>query len=261
MKLVVCIASLGTVTLAGGPAHADDLSYQLETSVASGYVARGIVQYAHGDDPSSQNTATVRIDHLGPGALTFGVWNAVALAGYGDQPGTALEIDVSSGYAFGAGPLAITTGYVAYLYPSHSDDAPLDGCHELFGTATYQNAYVVPSVGLWVEPVRQQGVYLTLGGSRDFGYGDFTFTPSVSVGAAAYRKYLGADQFAAPHLNDVTAGFASRLDLDGGVYAAARFSYAIRTTPGALMDTEMDTSMALGGRSTLVGLIALGVAR
>jgi len=27
------------------------------------------------------------------------------------------------------------------------------------------------------------------------------------------------------------------------------------------MDTEMDTSMALGGRSTLVGLIALGVAR
>lgn len=36
---------------------------------------------------------------------------------------------------------------------------------------------------------------------------------------------------------------------------------SIRATPDALLDDAMDTSMALGGRSTLVGLLAVGVAR
>lgn len=261
MKHLVRSAALGCVVLASSAAQADDVSYQLETSVASGYVVRGIIQYAHDDDASSQSAATLRVEHVGPGALTFGIWNAVALAGYGTQPGNAIELDVTAGYAFSAGPLAVTTGYAAYLFPRHAEHTPVDGAHEVFATAAYDNPYVVPSAGVWIEPVRQQGAYVTLGAAHDFHHHAWTFSPSVVAGAAAYRKYLGTTQVARPHLNDVTAGFASRVDFHRGVYAVARLSYAIRTTPGELMDSAMDTSMALGGRSTLVGLLAVGVAR
>jgi hypothetical protein len=261
MKHLIWSAAVGCLGLTATAAHADQVSFQLETSVASGYVSRGIVQYAHDDDRSSQTAATLRVDQVGPGALTFGVWNAVALSGYRGQPGNALELDLSAGYALDAGPLAITTGYAAYLFPGHDAGAPLDGAHEVFATAAYGNRYVVPSCGVWVEPVHQQGAYLTLGATRDFHHRAWTVTPALSIGAAAYRKYLGADQVAGPHLNDVTAGLATRLDLGAGLYAAARVSYAIRTTPDDLMGPAMDTSMSLGGRSTLVGLVALGVAR
>ncbi len=261
MKHLACIAWVSGVVYAPTAAHAEDLSYQLETSIASGYVARGIVQYASGNDASSQNTAALRIDHVGPGAVSFTLWNAIALADHSAQPGTALEIDACAAYGFNAGPVALTAGYTAYLFPSHAEGAPIDGGHEIYGTAAYANPYVVPTVGLWIEPVRQQGVYVTVGGSHDFHHHRWTFSPAITVGAAAYRKYLGSDQVAAPHLNDVTAGFASRVDLAGGVYAAARVSYAIRATPDDLMGDAMDTSMGLGGRSTLVGLLAVGVAR
>lgn len=243
-------------------AHAEeeDVSYQLETSVASSYVARGIVQYADRGIASSQNTASVKLEHVGRGSLTFGLWNATALGDFDAQPGTALEFDLSATYGFNAGPVAVTTGYTAYLFPGHVDGTPFDGGHEVFGTAAYDNKYVVPTVSVWAEFVHQQGAYVTLGGSHDFHVSKkCTLSPAVSVGAAAYRKYLGTDHVAAPHLNDVTAGLSGRIELPGGTYAALRVSYSLRTTPDELMEEDSDWGMA--GRSTLVGVVALGVAR
>jgi len=253
------IAPLAMLVCASAAAHADDLTYQLETSVASSYVSRGIAQYADRDVASNQNTATLRLDHVGPGALTLSTWSAVALSRYDDQPGTALELDVTASYAFNAGPIALSSGYIAYLFPAHAVGTPLDGGHEVFATASYDNPYVVPAVGVWVEPVRQLGAYVTLGASHDFHYKMCTLSPAISVGAAAYRKYLGADQQATPHLNDVTAGLASRVDLDGGAYAALRLSYALRTTPSDIMGS--DEAWGMAGRSTLVAVVAVGVAR
>jgi hypothetical protein len=251
---------LSFALLVGAPlaAHAE-VSYQVETSVASGYVARGIVQYADRGVASSQNTAAIKIDHVGPGALTLSGWNATALDNYDQQPGTALELDLTATYGFTAGPVAVTAGYTAYLFPEHAEGTPVDGAHEVFATAAYDNPYVVPAVAIWAEVARQQGAYVTVGGSRDFHAGPCTITPAVSVGAAAYRKYLGTERAAAPHLNDVTAGLAGRVDLAGGAYAALRLSYALRTTPDELMDADADWGMA--GRSTLVGVVAIGVAR
>jgi hypothetical protein len=259
MTRTFCIAPLALLAFAPAAAHAGDLTYQLETSVASSYVSRGIVQYADRDVASSQNTASLRVDHVGPGALTLGTWSAVALSRYDNQPGTALELDLTASYAFNAGPIALTSGYAAYLFPSHEAGTPLDGGHEVFATASYDNPYVVPAVGVWIEPVRQQGAYVTLGGSHDFHYKMCTLSPAISLGAAAYRKYLGADQQATPHLNDVTAGLAGRVDLAGGTYAALRLSYALRTTPSDIMGS--DETWGMSGRSTMVAVVAVGVAR
>lgn len=257
VRATLVAALIPATAFAEAASSAGDVSYQVETSIASDYVARAQPQYA-GHAPCSQNAATVKIDHLGDGALSFGVWNAVALDHYDAQPGTALELDAIVAYGFSAGPLALTTGLQSYMFPSHADGAPIDGAHEAFITAAWDNPYVVPSAQAWVEFVHQQGVYLTVGGSHDFHAGRWTLSPAVSVGAATYRKYLGAEVAAAPHFNDLTAGLSARVDLADGVYAALRGSYAYRGTPDELMpDPDMDFSE----RSTLVGVVALGIAR
>jgi hypothetical protein len=240
-------------------AYADDIGYQFETSVASGYIARGIVQYASQRDASSQNTALVRLDHVGSGSLSFVLWNAVALSEYDAQPGTGLELDLSVAYAAAVGPLAVTAGYTAYLYPDHASGTPFDSAHELWGTASYDNAYVVPTVAMYAEVARQQGVYLSIAGGRDVRYHAWTFGPNLSLGGASYRKYLGADQPAGPHFNDVTGTLGARLDLGGGVYATAKLCYAFRGTPSELMPDHM--GWGFDGRSSLFAVLAVGVAR
>lgn len=260
MRLVpaaIAVSLIPATALAEQANPAGDVTYQVETSVASDYVARAQPQYA-GHAPCSQNAATIKIDHVGDGALSVGVWNAVALDHYGAQPGTALEIDALASYGWNQGPVALTAGLQSYLFPSHAAGTPLDGAHEAFVTASWDNPYVVPNAQAWVEVVHQQGVYLSVGGSHDFHVGRVTLSPAVSVGGATYRKYLGAPVAAAPHLNDVTAGVNARVELVEGVYAALRGSYAYRGTPSELMpDPDMDFS----DRSTVVGVVALGITR
>ena len=240
-------------------AHADDVGYQLETSIASNYVVRGIVQYAGRSDPSLQNTAALRVDHVGAGALLFTTWSAVAISEYDAQPGNALELDLTAAYEFNVGRLAVATGYAASIFPQHAEGTPVDGAHELFGMASYANPCVVPTVAAYAEVVRQQGAYVSVAASRNIQAGRWTFSPMVSVGAAAYRRYQGGDQSAGPHINDVTAAIHSRVDLGRGVYAAGRLSYALRGTPADLMET--DAAWGFGGRSSLFGVIAVGLAR
>ena len=254
--------AVAALLLAMSTARADDaaVSYQLEGSVASTYVFRGIPQYTTRRDPSRQNTALVKVDHVGPGAITFAAWNAVALSGYDMQPGTAVEVDLSASYGITLGKVAVAAGYMAYIFPNHSTGAPMDGAHEVQVLASYDNPYVVPTVGAFVEVVRQQGAYVTLAGAHDFHHGAWTVSPAVCIGAATYRKYLGGDQAIGPHLNDITAGVAARVDLPGGMYLVGRFSYALRGTPVAEMPATT-VGWGFDGRSSAVGSIGFGVAR
>jgi hypothetical protein len=252
------VAVLGSLVVAPGIASADDVGYQLETQVASTYVSRGIVQYASRTEPSSQTTASVRVDNVGRGSLAFTAWNAVALNDYEDQPGNSLELDLSVAYAVPLRSLTLTTGYTVALFPHHVDGTPVDGTHELAAMVSYDNPYVVPSVAANVEVAHQQGIYLVAGATRDLHVDQWTFSPAVSVGGATYRKYQGGDVSAPPHLNDVTATAGVKHDFEGGVYATARVSYAFCGTPAELM--PMDADWQLGGRSTLIGTLAVGVA-
>ena len=258
MANLVGFTLLGLAVGVPGIASADDVGYQLETSVASSYVVRGIPQYATRGVPSSQSSASVHVDHVGDGTVMFGVWNAVAMEDYDTQPGTALEVDVSVAYAVRAGALSLTTGYGANLFPSHMHDTPVDGAHELSAVVSYDTPYVVPAAAAYVEFVHQQGVYLQLGASRDLPHAAWTFSPALSVGGATYRKYAGGDRAATPHLNDVTAAVTVRRELDAGVYASAKLSYSLCGTPSDLMPME---SWGFDGRSTMYGVVAVGVAR
>jgi len=259
MSSLARLALPGLVAMWSTLAHGDDITYQLETSVASSYVARGIVQYASRDVASSQNAAALRVDHVADGALLVSAWNAIALSGYDAQPGTALELDLSVGYERHVGQLAVSTGYAGYLFPKHLDGTPFDGGHELWAAVSYDNPYLVPSAAAYVEVVRQQGLYLMVGTTRDLHHQAWTFSPAISVGGAGYRRYLGGDQAAGPHVNDGTAAFAARRDLDRGVYAAVKLYYAFRATPSELMDG--DDSWGFSGRSAWFGLLAVGFAR
>lgn len=260
-RVVVLGAVIGVPVLAApAPAFGDeDVGYQVETSVASSYISRGIPQYNDRSSPSSQNTAAVQLNHVLGGALNLGVWSAVAMNDFDAQPGTAVEVDLSVAYSYHTGAVALTGGYAANLFPKHDDASPIDGAHEISGQVSYDNAYVVPSAAAYVEVARQQGVYLTVGASRDLHAGAWTFSPAASVGGATYRRYGGGDRAAAPHLNDVTTSVAARRDFDGGLYALARLSYSLCGTPADLL--PMDSSWGFGGRSSLYGAVAFGVAR
>jgi hypothetical protein len=259
MTTLSSAAIVGLVVAMSPTARADDVSYQLETSVASSYVSRGIPQYADRTVASSQNTASLKIDHVGSGSLSLVAWNAVALSEYGTQPGTALELDLSVAYAYRTGALTITSGYVVYLFPEHMDGTPFDGAHEISGILSYDNRYAVPTVSAYVEVAHQQGLYLSVGASRDLHHDHWTFSPALSVGGATYRKYLGGDKVAAFHVNDLTGVLGARRDFDAGFYATAKLSYSFCGTPSDLI--PMDPSWGFEGRSTLFGVVAFGVSR
>jgi len=240
------------------PAAADDVSYQLETSVASNYVVRGMAQYTTRKIPCSQNTAALTFDHVGDGALTLLAWNATALSDYDRQPGNALEVDLAAIYTMHRGDLALTTGYMVFLYPDHMDGAPMDAAHEFSAVAGYETPYVRPIAGVYVEPVRMQGAYVMAGATHDFKLGDWTLSPTASIGGAAYRHYLGGSASAPPHLNDVTAAAVARYDIASGVYATAKLSYSLRGTPS---DVVPMMGWGFDGRSSIFGAVAIGIAR
>ncbi len=80
------------------------VGYQLEASIASTYVFRGILQYGRLADPSSQNSATLRFDRLGPGSLSLSLWNATSLANFRENATASLEFDLGASYAVDLGP-------------------------------------------------------------------------------------------------------------------------------------------------------------
>lgn len=243
-------------------AEANAAGYQAEAGVASTYIYRGIQQYASRGTPSSQTTAAFHVDGVGPGTLAFSLWSAVALGDFGHQPGNAVELDANVTYAVTRGAVTYTAGYLGYYFPNHLAGAPPDAAHEAIVGASYATPYVTPSVTAFVEIARQQGAYVIAAVTRDLEVAaHVTISPTLSVAGATYRHYLGGAQAASPHVNDVAAQLAAKVELPGGAYLTARAVYGFRGTPQTLAPELMSDGFGAGGRSTLFGLVALGVAR
>lgn len=166
------------------------IGYQLEASIASTYVFRGILQYGRLADPSSQNTATLRFDRLGPGALSLSVWNATSLANFRENATASLEFDLGATYAvdLGAG-VNVSLGYTTFLYPEHIQALPYDAAHEISVGVTWANEWVSPSLVIAAEVARMRGVYASLGAGRDFPLGPLVLSPALSVGIAGYNDF------------------------------------------------------------------------
>lgn len=240
-------------------AAADDLGYQVETSVASTYVSRGIVQYRSRGTASSQSTVSAHHDDVFGGSIAASFWSAFALGQFDTQPGTAVQLDTSIAYIRTLDDVKLTTGFLWSLFPQHMDGAPIDGTYEVFVGAQLEGHAVSPFVAANIEIVRQQGVYTAFGVTRDVVLDRFTMTPTASIGFAAYRKYLGTDMTAGLHANDVTTALNVRYDLPSHAYVSGRVSFAAQLTPARY-------APAVGGwgldeRSSLVGVFAVGVAR
>ncbi|MFO0727564.1 MAG: TorF family putative porin [Myxococcota bacterium] len=220
------------VTAPPAPPEGVGLGYQFEASIATTYVFRGVPQYGRLSDPSSQNTAALRLDRLGPGALTLTLWNATSVANFQQNSTTALEFDLSASYGMdlGAG-FSASVGYTAYLYPEHAANLPYDGAHEIQLGVSWANEWVTPSLLVALEVARLRGAYASLGLSRDLNAGPLVITPAFSLGIAGYNDYLLSGHPADPHLNDLSASVGVKLPFSDVFYAALRFNGAYRATP------------------------------
>ncbi len=216
--------------------------YLVETGVATTYVFRGIPQYLEKTDPSSQTTLTLTFQDLGPGALSVGVWNATSIASYGSQPATKLELDLTAGYTMNlTDSLSAGVGYIGYFYPEAD---PVDGAHEIYGTLTLANDLVTPTLGVFAELVRLEGVYAILGLARTFTVGKLAIVPGVS---AAVSGYEGQDF----GLNDLGARVLGSWTASSGFYAGASVNYSYNAVPedGSFGDRSTFWAMAFVGFS------------
>lgn len=226
------------------------VGYQLEASIASTYVFRGILQYGRLADPSSQNTATLRFDRLGPGALSLSAWNATSLANFRENATASLEFDLGATYAvdLGAG-VNVSLGYTTFLYPEHIQALPYGAAHEISVGVTWANEWVSPSLVIAAEVARMRGVYASLGAGRDFPLGPLVLSPALSVGIAGYNDYLLSGRSADLHVNDVSASVSLKLPFAEVMYAAVRMNGAVRTTPSSIA----------GDVERVSGLVALAI--
>ena len=237
------------------PATADaasSIGWQAETALATTYVFRGRSQYGTRHDPSSQSTLAVTWKEAGPGALSLTVWNATALAGLQRQPGSALEIDVTPSYAWTlAKTVDVSVGYIGYFFPKALSGTPVDGAHELFGTAALSNAFIVPSVGVYADPVRLKGIYASAGLAKKLDFEKLSVTPQASFG---FADYAGAPS----RLNDVTAAVQAQWSFADAAYVSLRGSVSYMGGATSQLPTHDGSAY---GRTVPAAVLALGMQR
>lgn len=223
--------------------------YQVESGVATSFINRGRPQYRGRYDASSQSTAALTIDRLGPGALVLSVFNATALSRYQAQPGTAVQFDLTAGYTLKIGKaVEASLGYTLSLYPKAAEGTPIDGSHELYASLAYQNRFFTPKVSVYGEVVRVKGVYASLSGSRNFELGPITLSPQLSVGVAAYRELP-------MQVNDATASLSAQWGFMGPAYLVLRGAFSYLLGPSDSMPEDQRTPL---GRSVPWAMLAVG---
>lgn len=210
-----------------------EVGYQVEAGIASTYVNRGILQYRSLGDPSSQSFATLALRGVGPGDLTISATNFTSLAHFDTQPGTALELDLSTAYGGCVGGMFnVLGGYSVALYPLSPEH--VDGAHELFGSIALAEGFVTPSISVYGEFLRMRGVYASASLSKAIEVAPFTFTPALSAGVAGYAESQA-------HLNDITISASAVWSVAAPLYITLRGSYSYAAAPDALApDTDGD---------------------
>jgi hypothetical protein len=230
------------------PSWLDHVGYQVETGAASTYVFRGRAQYVSRDDASLQSTVALTGKGFGPGDVTLTAWNAQALSAR-PQAGNASEVDLTPSYTLTiADKWSVSAGYMAYVYAEHLPSQPLDGAHEVFGSLSFLNAWVTPSVGVYAEFVRLDGVYATAGLSRTFTLGPIDVTPQASVGWAAYKGV-------ASRLNDISTMVVAQWAFSAPFYANVGAAYSYMGGPASDVPGQ-DGSFS--GRSVPWAMLAVG---
>jgi hypothetical protein len=225
--------------------------YQVESGVASSSVFRGRPLYTTRADPSSQTTLALTLA-LGPGALTVSAWNATALARFGDQPGTAIEVDLTAAYTVPLpASLEASFGYLAYLYPKPATGQHVDGAHEVFASLAHQNPIVTPKLSVYAEVARLRGVYASLAGSHTFELGPVSIVPQASLGFAAYHDVPA-------QLNDVTVSASFQWTFFAPGYLALRGAYSYLAGPSTAMPADLQSPL---GRSVPWAMLAVGAQR
>lgn len=226
--------------------------YQVETGIATTSVSRGRPVYLGRYEASSQSTAAITLDRLGPGSLTLSAWNATALSRFGEQPGTAIQVDLSATYTLKLGKsVEAGVGYLVSLFPRKGADQPLDGLHEISASLTWDNALITPKLTVVGEVLRLKGVYASLSGAHVFELGPLSLTPLVSLGVAGYEE-------TPLQLNDATLTMAARWVVNGPVYLELRGAFTYLCGPSSAMPEELRSPL---GRSVPWGMLALGAQR
>lgn len=231
-------------------AAAPAFSWQVESGAASTYVFRGRPQYATRRDASAQSLATMTWNQAGPGALSVGAWNAMALGHAHAAAGAASEVDLSAMYALTLREKwSVGVGYTAYVYPNATRKQYVDGAHELAATLTY-NGVVSPFVGVYPEPVRMKGAYATAGLSKKITIAEvYSITPLVAVAAAGY-------QGTAAHFHELSGSLVATRTFTNGLYVSARGNWTLMGGPAGQLP---GADGSLQARSLPWGMLAMGV--
>lgn len=226
--------------------------YQVEMGVASSSIARGRPVYLSRYDPSSQATGAVSIDRLGPGTLTLSAWNATAISRFEEQPGTAVQVDLSAAYTFRLGESTeVGIGYLVSIFPKVEDGDSMDQAHEILASLAYESKWVTPKLSIAADPIRQKGFYASLAGSRAFELGPVTLSPQISLGVAAYSEVP-------LQVNDATASLSAQWGFGGPGYVALRGAVSYLCGPSDSMPDDQRTAL---GRTVPWAMIAVGAQR
>ncbi len=128
LRKAMMMIFLAAVLMSAGNAFGADVTAAVD--VNSAYVWRGIT---FNDGVVVQPSVDVAAGNFG-----FNVWGNLDVDDYDDtlDSGEFSEIDLTMTYAFEAGPVGLTAGYIEYLFPT-TDVGGAEGTREIFLDACY----------------------------------------------------------------------------------------------------------------------------
>jgi hypothetical protein len=266
IKTVLLVCACATSTALAEPTpEAPNVSTRVhatvELGVATTFIARGVPQFAKKNDFATQNAALIRVDDVGPGALTVGVFHQAAL----NNPerttmigGISPQFDPIASYGFPLGRVQASVGYFLHYWPAWSAEQHRDGMHELQLTAAIDDLPVRPAIEVDLEFVRLHGFYANASVSKSWttstSMGEITVSPSVVVGVHRYTKPFQGNFDLPLALREVTGGVGVTWKFGPPFYASFRASYSYTGIKNWWMEE------GIAGRSTPQAVLALGVA-
>jgi hypothetical protein len=225
----------------------------VEIGAGTTFVARGVPQYADRKDMASLIAATLKLENIGPGSLTLGLYHEAALTNTAMQSGTGgmspqLDPIVSYGTSFGS--VSTSVGYFMHIWPAWPENP--DGMHEIQFTAALENLPVRPAIEIDAEFVRMHGAYANASVTKTWSRGKLSITPGFVVGVAGYDKPFAGTLEMPFALREVTANVGLTYQVSKPFYVAARAAWSYTGIKNWWFE---DSFM---GRSTPLAMIALG---
>ena len=214
--------------------------FELSTGVASTRLYRGEALLSSKTVPTMESQGAVLLHNAGPGTVSVFGASWAALAEHQSEPDAALEFQLGAQYTLKAHEhFEASIGYAVGLLPYAT--AHVDATHEALLSAAAPNPYVVPTLSVAAEWVRQRGAYAALGGHHEFEVGPLSITPTVSAAIAGYEGQP-------VDFNDVTVTSPVRWDIIEHWHVAfiPTYAYLVRKTVPDPTFTGRSTVVAQG---------------